>query len=179
VSLNYTFGNHLKRLSISKFNNRKLGGRLAEQKQQQQKGNESRPAENTSGMSPILIGSAAGIGIGLLASPETGRKITGKITQSEVLRSCTRELQRTAQEIITEQAAILIRRGAMNSFQMYQEKLAPRNSGNSPSSSQYEKRRQNLSEDHYNELKQENQELNSKMERLDDKLDTLIEKLDN
>lgn len=148
----------MKRLSTCKLNNRKFGGTLTEQKKQQQKKKEASSAENaesqwpatdgnTSGMTSILIGSAAGIGIGLLASPNNGKKIAGKISQSEVLRSCTRELQRTAQGIITEQAAILMKQGTMNSIHKYQKKMAQRNSEDLLSSSQQDESHQRMSND--------------------------------
>ncbi|SFD40145.1 hypothetical protein SAMN05216238_101171 [Lentibacillus persicus] len=175
------FGNDVKRLFVCKHK-RKLGGNLAEKSYNSRndtstsagEGNSNQTAQaetetSSNGMREAAIGSVIGASVGLLASPEAGKRFAGKLGQSEMLKSCSNELRRTAQSMLTEQAAMLMRQGAVTLFQAYQTKTADSGDDNE---------NYRLSADHYHELKAENDALNDRFNRIEDKLNTLLEKMD-
>ncbi|MCG1028994.1 gas vesicle protein GvpP [Virgibacillus halodenitrificans] len=130
------------------------------------------------GLYPAVIGGVVGAGVGLLASPEVSKKVAGRIGQSEVLQSAGRELRRTAQEMVTEQAMIMLKQSATSSLSKYQQKLLGESQETSPSNNQNKESSSEDGDDRYQELKQENKELNDNLERIEDKLNTLLKALD-
>ncbi|WP_164214964.1 hypothetical protein [Virgibacillus sp. YIM 98842] len=150
---------------------------MTEQRNQEESGNTAHQyvptPNNSSGIRPALIGSAAGIGIGLLASPAAGRSMAGAIIQSKLLRNSTRELCRSVQGMITEQAVYLLKQGVVNSIYQYRGELGQLLKRSSSSSGP----QQSLSEDQYIELKKENEKLNDRLGNIEEKLDSLLEKL--
>ncbi|MEC2160860.1 GvpT/GvpP family gas vesicle accessory protein [Virgibacillus halodenitrificans] len=130
------------------------------------------------GLYPVVIGGVVGAGVGLLASPEVSKKVAGRVGQSEVLQSAGRELRRTAQEMVTEQAMIMLKQSATSSLSKYQQKLLGESQETSPSNNQNKESSSEDRDDRYQELKQENKELNDNLERIEDKLNTLLKALD-
>ncbi|WP_224773359.1 GvpT/GvpP family gas vesicle accessory protein [Metabacillus idriensis] len=123
-----------------------------------------------------ILGGVVGAGIGLLSSPETSKKVFSSIGQSEVVRVAGKELRRTAQEIITEQAMVALRQTATG----YLDKgnlsslLAPKKK--KESSSENEKREdKELDSSQYEELKEENKNMNDQLQRIEEMLNQLIE----
>ncbi|AIF43110.1 GvpT/GvpP family gas vesicle accessory protein [Virgibacillus sp. SK37] len=133
---------------------------------------------NKNGIYPAVIGGVVGAGVGLLASPEVSKKVAGRIGQSEVLQSAGRELRRTAQEMVTEQAMIMLKQSATSSLSKYQQKLLGDSQAASSSNNPNKENGAEDEDNRYQELKQENKDLNDNLERIEDKLNTLLKALD-
>ncbi|WP_224768144.1 GvpT/GvpP family gas vesicle accessory protein [Metabacillus idriensis] len=123
-----------------------------------------------------ILGGVVGAGIGLLSSPETSKKVFSSIGQSEVVRVAGKELRRTAQEIITEQAMVALRQTATG----YLDKgnlsslLAPKKKKESSSENEKSEDKE-LDSSQYDELKEENKNMNDQLQRIEEMLNQLIE----
>lgn len=123
-----------------------------------------------------ILGGVVGAGIGLLSSPETSKKVFSSIGQSEVVRVAGKELRRTAQEIITEQAMVALRQTATG----YLDKgnlsslLAPKKKKESSSENEKSEDKE-LDSSQYEELKEENKNMNDQLQRIEEMLNQLIE----
>ncbi|MDY0394616.1 GvpT/GvpP family gas vesicle accessory protein [Virgibacillus halophilus] len=142
----------------------------------QTKTNQTQPAVN-----PAIIGGVVGTGVGLLASANTGKKIVSKIGQSAMLQKAGKELCETAQELIYDQAKIMLKQSLSNSLTKYQQKIFH------PLQEQKAAHRENDAgknepqtdmTDQYKELKEENKELNENLNRIEDKLNKLLQAME-
>ncbi|MFD2924971.1 YtxH domain-containing protein [Halobacillus naozhouensis] len=143
-----------------------------------QQDHEQKSTESANSTNLALIGGVVGASMGLLASPETGKKVAGRIGQSEVFKGASRELRRTAQEIITEQAMITLRQTAAGYWGKYENKLL--NHGQEKEKSEEDRTSSTETSEHddseqYKELKEENKRLNENLQRIEEKLNALLE----
>lgn len=132
------------------------------QNKEEQQSDDSKNAINFA-----LIGSAVGAGVGLMASPEVGKRVL----QSGVVRSVGRELGRTAQDMIMEQAMTTLRQNASH-FSKYAGGLFGQK--NESKGKAIESCKTDF-QDQYKELKEENYSLNENLQRIEEKLNALLE----
>lgn len=150
-----------------------------ESKQSTEKNNQ------TNSMNLALIGGVVGAGIGLLSSPGTSKKVMKSLSESEVMRSAGKELKRTAQEILTEQAINSFRQtasGYMNGGGFLPKK---KNEQQDEEQDQDQDEQQNKSKEQdssqeqlsseYDEIKEENKQLNDRLEKIEEMLNNLVE----
>lgn len=123
-----------------------------------------------------LVGGVVGAGMGYLASPEGGRKIATRIGQSGVIRGAGRELGRTAQDMIMEQAMIALRQNAAGYIGKYGGSLFGEENVSEEKTT--EDKKIDLQEQ-YKELKEENNSLNENLQRIEEKLNALLEASNN
>ncbi|WP_100012954.1 GvpT/GvpP family gas vesicle accessory protein [Lentibacillus sediminis] len=121
-----------------------------------------------------LLGGAVGAGVGLLASPE----VFTRISKSEVTRAAGREIRRTAQDFITEQAMAALRQNTSSYFSKYTENLIGRANG-SPDETEETEGSAAKFQEQYDELKDENKNLNEKLQGIEEKLDALLKAAEN
>ncbi|UOQ92417.1 gas vesicle protein GvpP [Halobacillus shinanisalinarum] len=143
----------------------------------EQQNDQQQSTDSQNSMNLALIGGVVGASVGLLASPDTGKKVAGRIGQSEVIRGAGRELRRTAQEIITEQAMITLRQTATGYWNKYEGKLLGQGQEEEITkdrTSSTENNEDGYSEQ-YKELKEENKNLNENLQRIEEKLNALLE----
>jgi gas vesicle protein len=119
-----------------------------------------------------LAGGIVGAGLGLLASPENGKRIVNRIGQSSVLKIAGREVLRTTQDMLTEQAMLALRQNATGYIQRYTEKLHEPRQETHPDALE---NNQDPYQEKYEELKEENKNLHNNLQRIEDKLNTLLE----
>ncbi|MFC0274762.1 GvpT/GvpP family gas vesicle accessory protein [Metabacillus herbersteinensis] len=146
-----------------------------EQNEQKDKQEEQKDDKQNS-LNLAILGGVVGAGIGLLSSPETGKKVITSLGQSEVMRATGRELKRTAQEIIAEQAMCHLRNTATG----YLEKgnlsnlLASKKKKETSDREEAEESGKESSSQ-FDELKEENKKLNDQFERIEHKLNDLLD----
>ncbi|MEC2074024.1 GvpT/GvpP family gas vesicle accessory protein [Alkalihalophilus marmarensis] len=148
-----------------------------ESKQSTEKNNQ------TNSMNLALIGGVVGAGIGLLSSPGTSKKVMKSLSESEVMRSAGKELKRTAQEILTEQAINSFRQTA--SGYMSGGGFLPKKKNEQQDEDQDQDGQQNKSKEEdssqeqssseYDEIKEENKQLNDRLEKIEEMLNNLVE----
>lgn len=131
-------------------------------------------SESRQAWAPAIVGGVAGAGIGLLANPQTGRRVAARIGESDMIRAAGREIRRTAQDIIMEQAMLTVRKSAVGYLEKYEDKLfGKKQEKKSPEGipetekSSYEAK--------YNELKEENKNINENLQRIEEKLNVLLD----
>lgn len=145
-----------------------------EESNQQEEQNQDEKQHNS--LNYAILGGVVGAGIGLLSSPETSKKVINSLGQSEVVRVAGKELRRTAQEIITEQAMAALRQTATG----YLDKgnlsslLAPKKKKESSSENEKSEDKE-LDSSQYDELKEENKNMNDQLQRIEEMLNQLIE----
>lgn len=128
------------------------------QNKEEQQSDDSKNAINFA-----LIGSAVGAGVGLMASPEVGKRVL----QSGVVRSVGRELGRTAQDMIMEQAMTTLRQNASHFSGLFGQKNESKGKAIESCKTDFQ--------DQYKELKEENYSLNENLQRIEEKLNALLE----
>jgi gas vesicle protein len=145
------------------------------EKDEQEK-NKQEEQEHRNSMNRVLLGGMVGASLGLLSSPEAGKKVITGLGKSEVMKVAGREIRRTAQEMITEQALITLRQSATGYLSKYEGNLlAPIKK--KEDQSEYENNEENEKEtsSQYEELKEENKSLNEKLERIEQMLNDLLD----
>ena len=149
-----------------------------QEEMEQQNQSEEQDDRQQNQINMAILGGVVGAGIGLLSSPETSKKVFGSLGQSEIVRSAGKELRRTAQEIIAEQAMAALRQTATG----YLDKgnitslLAPKKKRDKESNSEKDSSGENeLNSSQYNELKEENKNMNDQLQRIEEMLNQLIE----
>ncbi|MDV2684668.1 GvpT/GvpP family gas vesicle accessory protein [Alkalihalophilus lindianensis] len=147
---------------------------MADKEQKNQNNDENTESKNdqSHSMNLAIIGGVVGAGIGLLSSPGTSKKVMKSLGESEVMRSAGKELKRTAQEIITEQALSSLRQtasGYMNGGGL----LSPKKKNNEQEDSNESSNEDNSSE--YEEIKEDNKQLNDRLERIEEMLSNLVD----
>jgi gas vesicle protein len=146
-----------------------------ESKQSTEKNNQ------TNSMNLALIGGVVGAGIGLLSSPGTSKKVMKSLSESEVMRSAGKEIKRTAQEILMEQAVNSFRQTAsdyMNGGGFLPKKRNEQQEdqeGEQQDESKEEESSQEQSSSEYEEIKEDNKQLNDRLERIEEMLNNLVE----
>ncbi|ERN51599.1 gas vesicle protein GvpP [Alkalihalophilus marmarensis] len=146
-----------------------------ESKQSTEKNNQ------TNSMNLALIGGVVGAGIGLLSSPGTSKKVMKSLSESEVMRSAGKEIKRTAQEILMEQAVNSFRQtatGYMNGGGFLPKKRNEQQEdqeGEQQDESKEEESSQEQSSSEYEEIKEDNKQLNDRLERIEEMLNNLVE----
>lgn len=142
--------------------------------------NEEQTAENRQSMNYAIIGGVVGAGIGLLSNPGTGKKVVDSLGKSEVMKAASKELRRSAQEFLTEQAIITLRQSATGYMGKLEGGLlapkkkkeeAPENTEAKAGSTENSS---NQSEE-LEEIKEENKNLNERLERIEEMLNSLVE----
>jgi gas vesicle protein len=145
------------------------------QKEEKNENTESKNEQSSNSMNLALIGGVVGAGVGLLSSPGTSKKVMKSLSESEVMRSAGKELKRTAQEILTEQAMSSFRQtasGYMNGGGLF----SPKKKIEDQQDSQNDKNESNDEENssQYEEIKEDNKQLNDRLEKIEDMLNELV-----
>ncbi len=130
--------------------------------------------ENANGsMQYAIIGGVVGAGLGLLSNPGTTKKMAASLGKSELMKAATKELRRTAQEFVTEQAMISLRQTASGYFnKMDSGVLSPLKNKLIDKKDSGEKESQN---DEIKQIKADNQDLNERLERIEEMLNKLVD----
>lgn len=130
--------------------------------------------ENANGsMQYAIIGGVVGAGLGLLSNPGTTKKMAASLGKSELMKAATKELRRTAQEFVTEQAMISLRQTASGYFnKMDSGVLSPLKNKLIDKKDSGEKEFQN---DEIKQIKADNQDLNERLERIEEMLNKLVD----
>ncbi|ALC86929.1 hypothetical protein AM499_14715 [Bacillus sp. FJAT-22090] len=139
-----------------------------EQKQTEnnQPAQEKKKSTNYS-MNFALIGGVVGVGIGLLANPDTSKKAMKKIGESELMKVANEEFRKTAQELLAGQAQSSIKHlasGYMSKIE--QGLLSPKKGDDSVPNTE--------NKQSYNEIKEENKQLNERLEKIEEMLNNLV-----
>ncbi|MFD2627981.1 GvpT/GvpP family gas vesicle accessory protein [Oceanobacillus kapialis] len=119
-----------------------------------------------------LAGGLVGASFGYLASPENGKKIVNQFSRSTFVRAAGREVMRTAQDLLTEQAMFALRQSATGYMQKYAGNNAAKDQG--MASNDLENNQHHFQEK-YEELKEENKDLQNNLQRIEEKLNKLLE----
>ncbi|WP_156509862.1 GvpT/GvpP family gas vesicle accessory protein [Rossellomorea aquimaris] len=130
--------------------------------------------ENRVSMNYAILGGVVGAGIGLLSNPGTSKKVVDGLGKSEVVRAAGKELRRSAQEFITEQALITLRQTATGYMSKYEGGLLSPRKKSEEANVSSEESTQNQSEE-LEEIKEENKNLNERLERIEEMLNSLVE----
>lgn len=142
--------------------------------------NEEQTAENRQSMNYAIIGGVVGAGIGLLSNPGTGKKVVDSFGKSEVMKAASKELRRSAQEFLTEQAIITLRQSATGYMSRLEgglltpKKKKEEASENTDAKAGSDENSSNQSEE-LEEIKEENKNLNERLERIEEMLNSLVE----
>ncbi|MGG1629329.1 GvpT/GvpP family gas vesicle accessory protein [Rossellomorea sp. NRS-1567] len=142
--------------------------------------NEKQTAENRQSMNYAIIGGVVGAGIGLLSNPGTGKKVVDSFGKSEVMKAASKELRRSAQEFLTEQAIITLRQSATGYMSRLEgglltpKKKKEEASENTDAKAGSDENSSNQSEE-LEEIKEENKNLNERLERIEEMLNSLVE----
>ena len=139
--------------------------------------NEEQSAENRQSMNYAIIGGVVGAGLGLLTNPGTGKKVVDSLGKSDVMKAASKELRRSAQEFLTEQAIITLRQSATGYMSRLEGGLlSPKKKKEEASDVKAENNEvsSNQSEE-LDEIKEENKNLNERLERIEEMLNSLVE----
>jgi len=142
--------------------------------------NKEQTAENRQSMNYAIIGGVVGAGIGLLSNPGTGKKVVDSFGKSEVMKAASKELRRSAQEFLTEQAIITLRQSATGYMSRLEgglltpKKKKEEASENTDAKAGSDENSSNQSEE-LEEIKEENKNLNERLERIEEMLNSLVE----
>ncbi|MFI8576983.1 GvpT/GvpP family gas vesicle accessory protein [Rossellomorea aquimaris] len=142
--------------------------------------NEEQTSENRQSMNYAIIGGVVGAGIGLLSNPGTGKKVVDSFGKSEVMKAASKELRRSAQEFLTEQAIITLRQSATGYMSRLEgglltpKKKKEEASENTDAKAGSDENSSNQSEE-LEEIKEENKNLNERLERIEEMLNSLVE----
>ncbi len=136
--------------------------------------------ESRQSMNYAIIGGVVGAGIGLLSNPGTGKKVVDSFGKSDVMRAASKELRRSAQEFLTEQAIITLRQSATGYMSRLEGGLlAPKKKKEeSVESTGAKADSSENSSDQSEELegiKEENKNLNERLERIEEMLSSLVD----
>lgn len=148
---------------------------MASNKQSEEKKKQPESTEeNANGsMQYAIIGGVVGAGLGLLSNPGTTKKMAASLGKSELMKAATKELRRTAQEFVTEQAMISLRQTASGYFnKMDSGVLSPLKNKLIDKKDSGEKESQN---DEIKQIKADNQDLNERLERIEEMLNKLVD----
>ncbi|CAN7153383.1 GvpT/GvpP family gas vesicle accessory protein [Rossellomorea sp. LjRoot5] len=160
---------------------------MAETKSSQQveetkntEGNEEQTTENRQSMNYAIIGGVVGAGLGLLTNPGTGKKMVDSLGKSEVMKAASKELRRSAQEFLTEQAIITLRQSATGYMSRLEGGLlSPKKKKEEASENTDAKAEQNEGSSNQSEelegIKEENKNLNERLERIEEMLNSLVD----
>ncbi|ASK62107.1 gas vesicle protein GvpP [Virgibacillus phasianinus] len=146
---------------------------MVEESQANQNNDKQQSEDSNNSLNLALVGGVVGAGVGLLASPETGKKVCTRIGQSSVVKGAGREIRRTAQDIITEQMMNAFRQNASGYISKYAGGLLGKGKENEEEKAA-EKGKSDFQEQ-YEELKEENNNLNENLQRIEEKLNALLE----
>lgn len=141
---------------------------------------EEQTAENRQSMNYAIIGGVVGAGIGLLSNPGTGKKVVDSLGKSEVMKAASKELRRSAQEFLTEQAIITLRQSATGYMSRLEGgRLAPKKKKEEVSEITESKADNSENSSNQSEelevIKEENKNLNERLERIEEMLNSLVE----
>ncbi|PFG04223.1 GvpT/GvpP family gas vesicle accessory protein [Bacillus sp. es.034] len=141
---------------------------------------EGQSTENRQSMNYAIIGGVVGAGIGLLSNPGTGKKVVDSLGKSDVMKAASKELRRSAQEFLTEQAIITLRQSATGYMSRLEggllspKKKKEEASENSDGKVEKNENSSNQSEE-LEEIKEENKNLNDRLERIEEMLNSLVD----
>ena len=141
---------------------------------------EKQAGESRPSMNYAIIGGVVGAGIGLLSNPGTGKKVVDSLGKSDVMKAASKELRRSAQEFLTEQAIITLRQSATGYMSKLEggllspKKKKEESSETNESKAEHSGNSANQSEE-LEEIKEENKHLNERLERIEEMLNSLVE----
>ncbi|MFC4403359.1 hypothetical protein [Gracilibacillus xinjiangensis] len=114
----------------------------------------------------ILLGGAAGAGVGLLSNPGTVQKLCHRVQESETGQLIAKELGRNLQQLISQQVMATVQQAAPNYWNKAKRKF-------SSSESQQSEGNETEKGSNFEEIKQENKQINQRLESIEKKLDEL------
>lgn len=143
------------------------------QTEEKKKQPESTEESANGSMQYAIIGGVVGAGLGLLSNPGTTKKMAASLGKSELMKAATKELRRTAQEFVTEQAMISLRQTASGYFnKMDSGVLSPLKNKLIDKKDSGERESQH---DEIKQIKADNQDLNERLERIEEMLNKLVD----
>lgn len=141
---------------------------------------EEQTGESRQSMNYAIIGGVVGAGIGLLSNPGTGKKVVDSLGKSDVMKAASKELRRSAQEFLTEQAIITLRQSATGYMSKLEGGLlSPKKKKEEAAEANEPQADQNRNSadqsEELEEIKEENKNLNERLERIEEMLNSLVE----
>ncbi|MCI2255401.1 YtxH domain-containing protein [Domibacillus sp. PGB-M46] len=146
------------------------------QEENSQTKEEKQPAETKDSpnysINLAILGGVVGAGIGLLANPDTGKKLMKNLGESEFVKVAEKEFKKTAQELLAGQAQNSIRQLAEGYISKIDGKLLSplKESGDNKGTGSSEKETQSPA---YEKIKEENKELNERLQKMEKMLNDL------
>lgn len=143
----------------------------AEVNQEEKQPAETKDSPNYS-INLAILGGVVGAGIGLLANPDTGKKLMKNLGESEFVKVAEKEFRKTAQELLAGQAQNSIRQLAEGYISKIDGKLLSplKESGDNKGTGSSEKENQSPA---YEKIKEENKELNERLQKMEKMLNDL------
>lgn len=114
-----------------------------------------------------ILGGVVGAGIGLLANPETSKKVIRNLGESELVKTAGKEFKKTAQELLTGQAQNSVKQIASGYISKFEEGLLNSKKDNGGSGKD--------GSSGYQEIKEENKQLNERLDKIEKMLSNLVE----
>ncbi len=121
-----------------------------------------------------ILGGLVGAGIGLLANPDTSKKLVQNVSESELVKIARREFKKTAQELLADQAQSSVKQLAMgyiNKIENGMRSHANEKDSNGSTSNSGEENQSSK----YEDIKEENKVLNERLEKIEKMLGQLVE----
>lgn len=141
---------------------------MTDKKDKEKDKEESEEKKSSHSLNTALIGGALGLGVGLFSDPEFRKQTMESMKESEMLRVAGKELKRSAQELITEQAVSSIKQAAMEYKHKYEQSLLP-----SPGSDKSDEKKSSKKEDSDDDSFKE--DLNERLNKIEEALSKLID----
>ncbi|MBM7693510.1 gas vesicle protein [Peribacillus deserti] len=164
------------------MNNEELKNNENENKNQEVSENngENKPSENEKqtdekkganySVNLAILGGVVGAGIGLLANPETSKKVMKNLGESELIKTAGKEFRKTAQELLAGQAQNSVKQLASGYISKIEEGLLSPKKGKGGTSGETSGESQSLEE-----IKEENKNLNERLQKMEKMLSDLVD----
>ncbi|WP_409303449.1 GvpT/GvpP family gas vesicle accessory protein [Peribacillus sp. SCS-155] len=137
--------------------------------QQQQDNTQTDERKSHYSLNLAILGGIVGAGIGLLANPETSKKVVKNLGDSELIKVAGQEFRKTAQELLAGQAQNSIKQLASGYLSKIEEGLlSPKKDKGGSNNSDQESQQ-------YEAIKQENKNLNDRLQKIEKMLNELVE----
>lgn len=156
-------GNEINNQSSEATQNQEVN-QCGEENEQAENGNELKEKKEGSNfsMNLAIVGGVVGAGIGLLANPQTSKKIISNLSDSEFVKVAGKEFKKTAQELLAGQAQNSVKHLAEGYLSKIEDGLL------SP-------KKDRGGDEKYQEIKEENKHLNERLQRIENMLNDLVE----
>ncbi|RHW33283.1 gas vesicle protein GvpP [Lysinibacillus yapensis] len=121
-----------------------------------------------------VLGGLIGAGIGLLATPENGKKAVRNLGESEFVKAAGKEFKKTAQELLADQAQSSFKQLAMGYINKVENGILSPGKGKESGASAPNTATEGQSSE-YEDIKEENKHLNERLEKIEKMLGELVE----